>query len=672
MSGNTQLLWGDDVQRYCYFFKSFLVDSVKNGAIPLWNPYQFSGYPFIANSQCVNLFYPPGLIFFLLPIPVAFSWYLAFHLILAVVGMYWLLRHIIDQPSSFIGGILYGLSGFMMTRIWAGHLDIIASSAYIPIIVGLMWTVATKGGGKNRVLAGGAIALQFFAGYQTIALFTWEALALFGVVLGITTRSIRPILRILAALVLGLGIAAVGLLPILEFTRASIRSMILPYSWTSYGRMTLDNFALFWNPSALGVPSAWRGPAPNYFEHTVYMGKIGLGLAVIAIGRAAKNTQATRVFFVFFFLLVVGGLWIAFASNAWFNLHGFLWSVLPVYRSLRFPTRHIVLVVFGMSGLAGMGLSLFKQKLAKTVLMGLVIAELVWFGRAFIATKELPQTRHDPKLIEFLHTDKTLFRIHEDVFVGHPLRDTFDFNAGQLYKVFSTSGYDPTILSDYYEFIDAASGNTGSSIEFYNVEIPPISPNSAVLDFLNVKYVLVPTDGDTPYALSGRYKKVLDRPERGYRLYENTRVLPRFYFVSDVRHVSSRQEAKDLLRKGSVDLSKTVLVQGDGDTIDSKCDVTSARVQVISYGPNAVRLDVSTPCAGMLVSSEVMYPGWRAYIDHKEVPIIRGNLAFRTLFVPEGKHVVEFRFMPTMYALGAGISLFFVCLGIILLCFGSF
>ena len=51
-----------------YPWRNFAHDTIRSGYLPLWNPYQFCGTPFVANSQSA-VFYPPNLLFYFCPLP---------------------------------------------------------------------------------------------------------------------------------------------------------------------------------------------------------------------------------------------------------------------------------------------------------------------------------------------------------------------------------------------------------------------------------------------------------------------------------------------------------------------------------------------------------------------------------------------------------------------------
>ena len=65
--------------------------------------------------------------------------------------------------------------------------------------------------------------------------------------------------------------------------------------------------------------------------------------------------------------------------------------------------------------------------------------------------------------------------------------------------------------------------------------------------------------------------------------------------------------------------------------------------------------------------TDSFYPGWSASIDGTEVDHYRANLAFRALPIPAGRHVVEFRYDPRGFVVGAIISA--ISIGVVLLGF---
>src|SRR5208282_1582373 len=95
---------------------------------------------------------------------------------------------------------------------------------------------------------------------------------------------------------------------------------------------------------------------------------------------------------------------------------------------------------------------------------------------------------------------------------------------------------------------------------------------------------------------------------------------------------------------------------GEQGTAAQFPDGADAPVRIVEYAPSQVRLQVESTQQRYLVSSEVNYPGWRAFVDGQKVPISMTNVAFRGLPVQAGKHEVVFRFWPTILLWSAGVS----------------
>ena len=626
------MIFGDDIHRQYYFYREFFNHWISQGVFPWWNPYLFGGEPFIANPV-VNIWYPPNWLFSLLPLNVAYSWHVALHVFWACLGMYLLLIQIgpiglirpIRPISAFVGGCIFGLSGFFMARTFAGHVDVIAAASFMPWVVGAFWRLISlpliklqrpQSFGQEGVIATLVFALQLLAGYQTMAFFTVIAVGIIALIYAIQIKSLIPLLRACLAGALGVALSAIQILPAAEFFGRSIRTFEFPYSWHSYGSLEWKSLLQFINPFQFGNQYTYTGPPPNFIEHSAFLGVGGLMLAMIGIISLIRHMRPIRgVFFVIAFF----GLWVSLGPNAPIDLQKILWQFVPMYHYLRIPPRHLILVVFGLAGLAGIGFDRLptSPRVLRSLIVGVIVAEMVVFARNFIELKPIPETRHDKELIALLKKDTQPYRLLQNFGAWLPQRDGLDFDGVMAYGIHSATGYDPSILRTYYEFIALASGKSGeTAVLNADVQVPYLSASSAsAIDMLNIKYLMVPIAYD-PFANNSRYILRREDKKQEYRLYENTTVFPRFYYAQ------------------------------------KECGTAN----VTSYTPNRIELTVASTCDDTLLSSENWYLGWHATIDGEEVTIGKLNNTFRTLFVLKGRHTIIFEYKPIIFLWGALIS----------------
>lgn len=614
------MIFGDDIHRAYYFFREFFNIWIFKGVFPWWNPNIFGGQPFIADPV-VNIWYPPNWLFSFLPLNVAYSWHIALHVFWACLGMYVLMRRIrpiglISPISAFVSGVVFGLSGFFMARTFAGHVDVIAAASWMP------WVVYTNAKcqmlnakwKKECVVAAIVFAMQLLAGYQTMAFFTVIAVGIFSLLYSIQVKSFFPLFRVMLAGALGVALAAIQILPAAEFFRQSIRSFQFPYSWHSYGSYEWRSLLQFINPFAFGNQYTYSGPPPNFIEHSAFVGIGGLVLAMIGLISLIRHMRPIGGAF---FVITFFGIWVSLGPNVPVDLQKILWQFIPMYHYLRIPPRHLILVVFGLAGLAGIGFSRIKNIWLERLIGAIVVLELLFFARNFIELKPIPEARHDRELIALLKKDQQPYRLLQNFGSWLPQRDVIDFDGVMAYGIQSATGYDPSILRSYYEFVALASGKSGeTAVLDADVQVPYLSANSAsAIDMLNIKYLMVPI-AYNPFANNNRYTMRREDTKKEYRLYENTTVFPRFYF--------SKKEC--------------------------------GTANVTSYTPNRIEVEVISVCDDTLLSSENWYPGWHATIDGKEVTIGKLENTFRTLFVLKGKHTIIYEYKPTIFLWGALIS----------------
>ncbi|MBI3379738.1 YfhO family protein [Candidatus Gottesmanbacteria bacterium] len=624
------ILYGGDLNDQFYYWKSYYVQNLKQGIFPFWNPYSFSGTPFLAHPS-TSAFYPFNIIFFILPFNTTFSVYLFIHIVMAGTFMYLLCKKYADTLSSLAGAITFSLSGLMAARIYSGHIDIISTLVWIPAVFWAMTNTLDSKNKKYVLLSILFLTLQILAGYQAVVIFTLEFIfiyqsvsAIFDYYKKISLSTItKKFLKTIFIVLISYGISAIQLLPTMEFVRSSIRGQGLPYEMLAWGSYTKDLFGTFINPFIYGNPFpqnyTYNGPGPNFFELSYFAGVIPLFIFLLFIiyhlyyfirKRKVKKIFLALILPVLFFSLTAMG------NN--FPIHKFLYQMFPPYRLFRFPSQHLMMVVFIISLTTGIFLGIFKNKLMKLVILLLITLELFIYDKQFITTSKIPTDNFDQNLTSILEKDTQLIRLLPDYSVVSQVRKDWDFESSMYYKIQSTSGYNPILLNSYYHFIDLINKKNTSSVAQFNVEIPPPDPASKDIDFLNIKYVLTNKNYDMIYGKS-LSKYALKLEGNNYRLYENKDFLPRFFLDC------SGRDAKD--------------------------------VEVVDYQINNIKLKTSSNCDGILSSSEVYYPGWKATIDNNETPIYKSNTAFRSIFLPKGEHDVIFYYQPTIYYLGGFITL---------------
>src|SRR5437867_4752030 len=193
------------------------------GEIPLWNPYNFAGLPFLAQWNTLAL-YPLSLIYILLPLPWSLNCFNLLHLYLGGLGMFCLARRWLrDGRAASVAGVAYGFSGLMVSSLmWPNN---VAALGWLPYVL-LTGERAVCKVGKCRLAAALVMALQFLSGAPEIIGLTWAGL-LAVILFAQETPAIaawRRVGRLAPVFVAGLGLGAIQLLPFVELLRHSQRS----------------------------------------------------------------------------------------------------------------------------------------------------------------------------------------------------------------------------------------------------------------------------------------------------------------------------------------------------------------------------------------------------------------------------------------------------------------
>ena len=235
-------------------------------------------------------------------------------------------------------------------------------------------------------------------------------------------------------------------------------------------------------------------------------------------------------------------------------------------------------------------------------------------------------------------------------------------NSLMAYGISDASAYHsllPARLVRYYSVMErqfeGARGDAalGGGRTFFNVlESYSFSTNS-MARLMNIRYVLF-RPGERPLDHGG-LRHLYSGEMRVFQYVEQQ---PRAFFVQDYEELKSPRAVMRRLVSPDFDPSQTVLLeQRPGFLPKNEVDESATNVQVVTYRPEHVRLQVESGSEGIVVLSDSFFPGWEASVNDEEAEILRANFLFRAVRVPGGKSVVDFRYRPRSFDVGKLTSL---------------
>ena len=286
--------------------KELLQDTVRSyKTFPLWNPYIFSGSPFLGNPTS-SMFYPVNILFMLFPVGRVFGYVFVINSFLIGIFTYLFARSInLDKFGSLISGVTIMFSGPLMTLIFPGHLVNFDTFIWFPLILLIFEKAIKKQKMIYAVFAGFPIALMLLAGAPQIAAFSLLSASIYFALRVISNLPknnrlfyLRRTFTILfLSIVLGFLLAAVQILPTNEFSKLSARANGLSYDFASDFSLHPKQIISFVFPYFFGNPAngTYWGKG-NFWSLNGYMGILPLTLVLISLFN--KPRRLTIIFFV--------------------------------------------------------------------------------------------------------------------------------------------------------------------------------------------------------------------------------------------------------------------------------------------------------------------------------------------------------------------------------------
>jgi hypothetical protein len=228
---------------------------------------------------------------------------------------------------------------------------------------------------------------------------------------------------------------------------------------------------------------------------------------------------------------------------------------------------------------------------------------------------------------EAILKDKSYYRVYN-------LQDAMS-EARTSYFHHSVGGYHGAKIRRYQDFVDSCLYKQTSDL-ITNFQSGNTSfQNYGAINMLNAKYLVYGPGAENILVNNAAYGPA--------------------WFVKEIKKVKSADE--ELSALNATDVGTTAIIDETKFAINNFGYDSMATVKLQDYSPKKLVYEVETAQNGLVVFSEIYYPeGWKAFIDGKEVNILRANYILRALDVPAGKHKIEFRFEPASYHIGNSVT----------------
>ena len=514
----------------------------------------------------------------------------------------------------------------------------------------------------------------------------------------------------------GAGLSAMQIIPAFEFINESVRAGLDTYDMVTMASFPPQGIITALIPHFFGSYAEgtyWVNNVPwSIPQQNLYVGILPLVLLTCITYRNSAN----KPLLLFASLLAAFALILSLGRHTPAYKLAYL---LPGFDRFRAPSKIIVLWVFGMAVLAALGMDeILKNKRALRrglilctflsvgiCLLGLVfyfhrpfllkffspfflpesapdrmdlasrlihdgyqrfvlvflcvlfsfylLSKGAWRGRLGIASicllllLDLGSANH-----KSVRRDENLFPKIEDIKRGLDntiAKDETIYRVGsyknplgpnlEMYLGFQTvGGYTALFPTRYYEYVNEYAEHqlpTGWQNFTYGE-----APAHTYMDLLNVKYGIM-------------------HGERFYHLREA--FLPRAFIVADCKIMTKKEVLRHI---GSPDFEpmKEVILEEPPNLAQSPSPRPVGKnsleqVRITSYRPDRISLVTEAEETKFLFLSEMFYPGWKALVDGRNEPVLRGDYLFRVIQVPSGRHEVSFVFDPLSIKTGILITL---------------
>ena len=704
----------EDLVRSFYPGHRLIGEAVRAGEIPLWNPYVLNGYPMHA-ANAMGIFAPLTMLGYVLPIDLAWTFGMVVRPAFAALGTALYARALgLGHGAALGAGFVFGWCGFQVG--WAGQ-AMVDITIWLPWVMLGVLRVAERPTPARISLAALALAMPPLAGHPEVAVYVMlmgAASALLYLVRPPFPQACasrpRAFGGLIAVAVLALMLAAIQIVPTVEWIPQLTRELvgiskpmpgfdILNFisrhmaaapinvigSYIPNGAMYAGLVTLMVAPAALvhgrrrevwlyllvlttalqfsfgWGPLVWlhhASPVPIDFPkmRIIVLADFALamlaGFGVAALTRPDRRIPRWLVGVIALSVAVVQRLLVLLPDAG--PLIDDVADRFAGPRSLFQGTPFASALVVATALVLAWPLLRRGARTPGAVLCTLIALDMLTFAYGHVPFSLTDELFATPPAIRFLQD-----RVDASSRI-FATRKTIPYNWEAQYRLATPAGY----LYITRPMVDVMTSITGGAddkvIEMRHDLV--LRQSSPLIDFLGVKYIVAAGSGAAAFAEHpDRFVPVYD--DGSVRIFENPRALPRVHVVpcAGIEIQEFRRRAISRVNSPAFDHATMVIldekVSCPSDRSARGSGPMSQPVEVVeaTFNTYAVKADVAVP--SMLVYADTYYEGWRAFVDDREVEIVRANHAFKAVRVDPGAHHVRFVFDPPSFRWGAALTL---------------
>ncbi len=685
---------GNDVTALGSFWRSFFATSVRNGTgIPFWNPFVFSGTPFIGDPQS-QMFYPFVWASLIFNSDFLFGWWFVVDVFLIGAFTFLFARTLaMSKYAALFSAIAFMFSATIVLRVYAGHLSILDALVWFPLILLFYERSFTHNRILNGLGAGIAMALMVLSGMVQIALYAMFVCFVYLIARTFfftTIPTFKDKIKHLAIVVvlsvlLCTAVSAIQVLPSWEYSQFSNRDVGVDYQFSTALSLPISALETLIVPDAFGNPLGplthnFVSPPVSYWEFGCYLGILPLLLVALAL-----VFHRTRYVFLFSFLALFS---LIFSFGAYFPLYRIFYDLIPGFSMFRVPARMLFVFAFSLAVIAGFGIdAIFDRRISVKQTFGSFFSNCIYYSVCVcvaaasglillvsVLTRSLGTIYLIPAFLGWiafvavfciapaaLKNDipvKSQINILKIVLISILILDLFSFGT----RFIDTKP--PSEVFKNPDFISVIKNETDPYFRIYD-ETGLLNQDIAYRNNLFLINGYAPTwlkDYRTFFIQSQP-----DLPDAGPESWNQGALIKNFGILRflNVRYiVTNRHYDTDLGIPG------LQCVYDNDSILVYRLNVTYPRVYLIpvsEFGndtpllvqpaqidhnsPNSIAVNVTTLNPEYLILSEIYYPGWTARDNSNLSEILRYHGVFRAVYLEPGKHLVSFNYFPKILSI---------------------